>query len=131
MKSFEIENISQLDNKYVDWLNNLQNFAIRDNYVIVHAGLNFNIENPYDDKRAMLWTRDFEVIPSKIDNKIVLHGHVPISLDFILDSVQTQKYPFIDLDNGCVYKDKVGMGSLIAYELKSKELLIQCNTDIY
>lgn len=131
MKSFEIENIAQMDMKYIEWFKNLQYYAIRGNYVIVHAGFNFAIDNPFEDQRAMLWTRDYEVIPEKIENRQIIHGHVPINIDFILDSVQNNKYPFIDLDNGCVYKEKVGMGNLLALELNTRELLIQYNADVY
>ena len=32
-----------------------------DSYILVHAGMNFGIEDPFADKHSMLWIKDFKV----------------------------------------------------------------------
>ena len=77
----------------------------------------------------MRWIRDFTVDLKKTNGKKVIHGHVPVQLDLIRESISNKNYSFIDLDNGCVFKNRKGMGNLIALELTTKELIIQPNID--
>ncbi len=76
-----------------------------------------------------LWLRDFEVDPKKIGNKKIIHGHVPVSLEFIDISVNNKEYNFIDLDNGAYMTKKEGFGNLVALELTSMEYKVQYNLD--
>lgn len=131
MKSFETEDLSAIDIKYIDWLKALKRYHVTEDYIVVHAGLNFKIDNPFEDERSMLWTRDYEIVPEKIGYKKIIHGHVPVGIDFIKESIENKKYHFLDIDNGCIYKENPGMGSLIAFELNSRELIIQPNVDVY
>ena len=131
MKSFNAEHIGEIDIKYINWLKSLKTHIITDKYVIVHAGLNFKIEDPFVDERAMVWTRDYEIIPEKIGNRKIIHGHVPVGLDFIRESISSDKYQFLDLDNGCIYKNNPGMGSLIGFETNSRAFFCQPNIDVF
>ena len=78
----------------------------------------------------MLWIREFEVAPQKINNKTVVHGHVPVSLEFIDINVKNPSYKFIDLDNGCYMTKREGFGNLLALELNTRELKVQYNLDL-
>jgi serine/threonine protein phosphatase 1 len=71
-----------------------------DSFILVHAGLNFVLDDPFEDKYAMMWIKDFKVIPEKIGHKKVIHGHVPVSLEFIEVMRTSGKFGYIDLDNG-------------------------------
>jgi len=130
LKSFGVLDVHDIPGKYIDWMRNLEYYFQLDGYVLVHAGLNFSIENPYDDKHAMLWAKDFKAIPEKIDNRKVVHGHVPVSLDFIDLLAKSDAFHFIDLDNGVYMPGKEGFGNLVAMELTSRELIIQPNLDM-
>jgi len=92
--------------------------------------LNFDIENPFDDKDSMLWIRDFKIIPEKINHKKIIHGHTPVSLEFIYLMNKKRNYHFLDLDNGCCLVNNEGYGNLVAYELNSNEIVVQNNIDI-
>jgi serine/threonine protein phosphatase 1 len=131
MKSFGIEDIKQIPSEYIQWLESLDYYYSTRNYVMVHAGLNFREEDPFVDKHAMLWIRDFKVDKARIGNRKVIHGHVPVHMDLILECLNTSGYDFIDLDNGCVYTDRPGMGNLVALELGSMQLVSQRNKDIF
>lgn len=129
MKSFNIKSIAQIPSVYIDWMKKTIHFFETDHYLIVHAGMNFKIPEPREDKYAMLWLRDFKVDPQKIAHKKLVHGHVPVSLDFIHLTIETDQFPFIDLDNGVYHKSKAGMGNLLAFDLTTKQLMVQSNIE--
>ena len=129
MNSFGIKDLKDFPPDYIEWLDKLDYYYEVDDYLLIHAGLNFEIDNPLDDKYAMLWKREFKIIPEKINHKKIIHGHVPISLDFIKHQIEKEDSLYIDLDNGVYVKDTEGMGNLCAFELGSKQLLVQGNID--
>lgn len=129
MRSFGLGRVQDLPGKYIEWLNSLEYFATLDGYVLVHAGLNFDTEDPFSDTHSMMWVKDFNADLAKIGNRKVVHGHVPVSLDFINLVKESTNFPFIDLDNGVYMPEKEGFGNLVALELNSLELVIQENKD--
>ncbi len=125
LKSFGADNPAQIPEKYVLWLQSLKHYFEEDDYVIVHAGLNFDRRDPFEDKHAMLWSGSFRPMPEKINNRTIVHGHVPVSIGFLKNVLKNPEIKVIPLDNGCHLKNREGMGSLVALELESRELLIQ------
>ena len=119
MESFNASRPKEIPEKYITWMKNLKYYVELEKYIIVHAGLNFNIDNPLDDKRAMIWARDYKVDPEKIGNRKIVHGHVPVNHEFIHLAINSSDYKFIDLDNGVYIQDRPGYGNLIALELNS------------
>jgi serine/threonine protein phosphatase 1 len=130
MKSFGIRRIGEMPNQYMQWIQKLNNFIIVAPFVLVHAGFNFERKDPFEDTHSMLWIRGFNVIPEKINNLKLIHGHVPVSLDFIKKTVNDPHGKFIPLDNGCYLPGKSGMGNLTALELNSMQLLVQPNVEL-
>lgn len=130
MQSFGTDNLLSVPANYIEWMRNLPLYHELDKFVLVHAGLNFEAENPYSDTQSMLWVREFKVRPHKIGFRRVIHGHVPVSLDFIDLTVKSGSYPFIDLDNGCYMNNRSGFGNLVALELGSMDLKVQPNIDM-
>ena len=129
MESFNAESPKDIDERYINWMRKLPYFIEVDDFIIVHAGLNFKVEDPFSDKRAMIWIRDFKVDQDKIPNKKIIHGHVPVNLEFIELAVNSSSYKFIDLDNGVYFNDRVGYGNLVALELGSMKYVIQSLMD--
>ncbi len=129
LDSFDVEWPKDIPEKYIEWMRNLDYYTEVDNYIIVHAGLNFKEDDPFKDKRAMIWIRDFKVDMNKISNKKVIHGHVPVNLEFIELSLKTPDYKFIDLDNGVYFNDRAGYGNLVALELTEMKYTIQSLMD--
>ncbi len=130
LKSFRTRNLKEIPKKYADWMRDLKDYVILDNFILVHAGLNFKNEDPFEDKHAMLWVRDYQIKQEKIGNRRIIHGHVPVNLELITLSLKNSYYKFIDLDNGPFIEGKEGFGNLVALELGSMELSIQYNLDI-
>jgi len=129
LQSFDVEWPKDIPGIYIDWMRNRDYFIEVDDFIIVHAGLNFKKDDPFSDKRAMIWIRDFKVDKDKIFNKKVIHGHVPVSLEFIEISLNNPDYKFIDLDNGVYFNDRAGYGNLVALELTEMKYTIQSLMD--
>lgn len=129
LSSFGVKKISQIDEKYFDWIANLEYYYLTEKFVVVHAGLNFNIDDPFSDTEAMTKIRDFQVDYSKSGNRKIIHGHVQLSLDFIKSTIKDENSTFIGLDNGCIHRKRIGMGNLIALEINTMQLEIQPNID--
>jgi serine/threonine protein phosphatase 1 len=125
LASFHQKDLRKVPPEYIRWMDERPLYLILDGYVIVHAGLNFKIDNPFDDTFAMLWVKDFEIIPEKIDHRILIHGHTPVSHEFILETLENDQFGFIDLDNGVYMKGREGFGNLMALELHSRQLVVQ------
>lgn len=125
LESFGAKHILDVPEAYIEWMENLPNYFETEKHLLVHAGFNFNIPNIFNDQHAMRWVREFEVDLSKTNNKKVVHGHVPLTLDFIEQCIKDPSITFIPLDNGCIYRNRIGMGNLIALELNSYTLFVQ------
>lgn len=130
LRSFGISDVHHLPEMYIQWMRDLKYYVELDNFILVHAGLNFLIDDPFSDNYAMLWAKEFKVIPEKIGFKKVVHGHVPVSLEFIDLLCNQNHFDFIDLDNGVYMDSKTGFGNLVALELTSMEMKVQPNIDL-
>ena len=129
MESFGIKDMRLFPEKYIEWMRNLEYYIELDNFFLVHAGFNFRSNAPFSDKESMLWIRDYNIDSAKIFNKRIIHGHVPVSLEFIDLSIKNKGYKFIDLDNGCYMTQREGFGNLVALELTNMEYRVQYNLD--
>lgn len=129
MQSFDVDRPRDIDVKYIDWMKKLHYYIELDDFIIVHAGMNFEIDDPFEDKYSMIWIREFESIPEKIRDKRIIHGHVPVNLEFIDMAINTKSSKFIDLDNGIYFSNRAGYGNLVALELNSMEYVVQSLMD--
>lgn len=129
LESFEVDRPKDIPEVYIEWMKKLHYYVERDNYIIVHAGMNFEADDPFEDKYSMIWIREFDVIQEKIGNKKIIHGHVPVNLEFIDMAVNTPDSKYIDLDNGVYFSNRAGYGNLIALELNSMEYVVQSLMD--
>jgi len=123
LESFDVDKYSAMPRKYKDFFENTQFFFSVDDYIFVHAGLNFERDDIFEDKDAMLWIRDFFPQQNKLGNQQMIHGHTPQSLHDILN----QKGNCINIDAGCVYDNHRNLGNLIAISLPTKEFIVVRN----
>lgn len=130
LKNFGVKWPAEIPQKYIKWVKTLPYLAEEDRFIMVHAGFNFEIEDPFTDKQAMLWARDYEIKPEKINHKTIIHGHVPVNLEFIDKTIRSEGQPFIDLDNGIYMTSRAGYGNLIALELTRMAYVIQPVLDV-
>jgi serine/threonine protein phosphatase 1 len=130
MNSFNAGSVSEIPEEYIEWVESLEYYIKWKNFLIVHAGFNFELDDIFSDTQAMMWIREYKIDPQKLGNRKIIHGHVPVSLDFINQSIISNSFHFIDLDNGVYMNDKPGYGNLLALELNTMELLVQPNADL-
>ncbi len=127
LASFEINYAYELKPKYIEFFQNLPYYYILDNFIIVHGGLNFNIDDPFQDKESMVWIRENNVDLQKTGGRRLITGHTPMPLDKIQKSLSKNK---INLDGGCVYYNKHSfLGYLVALELNTMQLYFQRNIE--
>jgi len=125
----------ELDDRFFSFIEGLPYYYELDDFILVHAGLDFNIAEPLTDRRSMIYARNFDVDLSKIHNKTLIHGHTPIGLDKIKSQVENYKTNgCINLDNGCVYYHYEGakekdLGRLCCLNLDTMELICVDNMD--
>jgi len=126
LDSFGVSRTDEIPGKYIHWMRSLKYFVELDDFIAVHAGFNFKTDDPFSDTHAMIWIRDYEIIPEKIKHKIIIHGHSPANLALIeLFIKNPDNFLFINLDNGIYIRHVTGYGNLVALELNSMEYKIQ------
>ena len=127
--SFGVADLADIPPPYFDWIEQLPSLLILENYVLVHAGLNFELLNPFADEQAMRWIRDSPVNPKLIGYRVLVHGHTPVALGSIRNRLKQESITEINLDGGCVYSEREGQGHLVAFELESRKLVVQRNVE--
>ena len=130
MKSFQIHDLKEFPKEYLEWIKNLEYYIELEKFFLVHAGFNFKIKNPFDDKDSMLWIRQYEIDKKKVGNKRIIDGHVPVSLEFIDLSIRNKNYQYIDLDNGAYMTKRYGFANWWHWSLNSMEYKVQYNLDL-
>lgn len=120
----------KLKPEYERFILSLPYYYILDDYVLVHAGFNFAAFDPLQDFEAMLYIRNFKTDEHFLQGRQVIHGHTPKPIATIQHHINTS-LSTIPLDNGCVYHGKrEQQGNLVAFNLKTQELVIQQNIDV-
>jgi serine/threonine protein phosphatase 1 len=103
-------------------------FIQSEKFFFVHAGFDFKSKQPFENIEPMMMIRDIEYDRSLAGGRTIIRGHYPHDLSIIRNQVSSE-HKIISLDNGCVYPERTDMGNLLAYEVKSKELVVQENID--
>jgi len=119
--SFEVDEPTKIDTKYIAFIKSLKYYHIEDDLIFVHAGLNDNEINPYDDTYQMLWSRNAKYINPVLIGKTIIHGHTPITFEKCINLVSSNSN-VINLDTGCVYKEKKDFGKLTALDIHNRVL---------
>jgi serine/threonine protein phosphatase 1 len=128
LKSFGVDTIAEIPDSYLNFIKSLPLYFYLNNYLLIHAGLNFELDDPFKDEISMLNIRYMTVLPEKIENRAIIHGHVPTPISEITNSLTFQQN-HISIDGGCVYRHIHSLNRLVALDIDSKKLYIQTNID--
>jgi len=123
------ETVHEIPKKYISMIEKLPFYIELDDYLIVHAAFNFYMDDPFEDNYSMVWSRDTMYDPVKAGFRRIIHGHTPISIDEIRASIHDPGCGLINIDSGCVYTSYPDLGNLVAFDLDSKELIVQKNIE--
>lgn len=126
LNSFGVNRAAEIPMHYRTFFISLPFFSSLKDVVLVHAGMNFHIADPFSDSQAMLWERSNDINPDAIGGRTLICGHTPQSRAAIRHSASTKK---IMLDNGCVFAGNGGLGALTALEITEWKLYFQDNID--
>ena len=96
MASFQANRIEEIPGHYLEWFEQLAYYLEVDEYILVHAGLNFKKENPFEDLESMLWIREWyeDINHDWLQDRIIIHGHTPVStsmVKFYLKNLERQR----------------------------------------
>ena len=129
-KSFGVKRPREIPQAYIDWMRNLEYYHELEHFILVHAGMNFQAEHPFEDTHSMTRVRSFKVDFSKTGGRRIIHGHIPVDYSFIDHVIHHQNnYDFIALDNGVFCTDQTDMGNLMAFNPDTNALFAQTNLD--
>jgi serine/threonine protein phosphatase 1 len=119
---------NQLISKYVDFLKGLPYYFELDNFLLVHAGFNTAVEDPFEDTSSMIWIDKFDYNTIKLKGKRVIHGHAPKEMEEILFNISNRSM-IIPLDNGVNDSGTKTKGNLVCLDIDKMDLTIQENID--
>ncbi|MEZ4773491.1 MAG: metallophosphoesterase family protein [Bacteroidia bacterium] len=146
LASFGTDSPSEVPEKYINFVKNLDLYYEVDEYILVHAGLNFvgekpekdssqflwRLHNPLRDYKSMLWIRWWyeDIDWNWLQDRVIVHGHTPVETDEIWDMYDLlEEDQVLDIDNGCFARYKNGMGQLCAFDLTNRDLYFQKNIE--
>lgn len=134
MMSFDCHHPLEIPLKYRRFFEQLPFHLSYKNYLFVHAGLSFRLhpQKPLDDTHALIWERYWygELDYKWLGERILVHGHTTITRAEILKRLEAMpQKQFLNIDNGCYRKKKIGMGRLCAFDLDKRSLHFQLNVD--
>lgn len=126
-----IDDLKQLDKKYITFINELKPFVELENCFLVHAGFNFKEEDIFKDTNSMYWIRNwYEAIDAeKVKGKLIIHGHTTRRFDTLEEEIKDKKFNAISIDTGCVYNMNVNIGHLCAIDIDTLAVTFQKNVD--
>lgn len=133
MKSFGTESLEEIDEEYLRWIDNLPYFAEVDEYILVHAGLDFDVPNPFDSIHSMIWIRNWynKIKKDWLGDRIIVHGHTPTNASAIRENLsKIDERSTMVIDGGCVY-DRFDLGYLFAFDLDKRQLYAQKNIEAF
>ena len=128
LKSYGLSQACEIPVEHLHFFQTLPYHFQVDQYILVHAGLDFSSPNPMLNTQAMMWSRKWydHIDHEWLDNRIIIHGHTPtprLGIEKRLERLA--QLPAMSIDNGCVYKTREGMGALCALELTEQKLFFQ------
>ncbi|HMO38912.1 MAG TPA: metallophosphoesterase family protein [Saprospiraceae bacterium] len=116
-----------IPDQYQLFLNQLHDYLEVDNYILVHAGLNFRHADPLTDRESMLWIRQWydNIRYDWLQGRSIVHGHTPVGKPHI----EAQDFgSAINIDAGCVYKG-AERGYLCALDMTNQKFYWQPNVE--
>ncbi len=126
LRSYGTKCIKEIPVRHLNFLQSLSVMHLIDTHVFVHAGLDFNLNNPLIESSVFskLWSRNYcKVSPQTIGGRKIVSGHTIHSLRQVRQSLKTN---WIRLDNGCFLgSSEKCTGNLVALELNAGELFVQ------
>jgi serine/threonine protein phosphatase 1 len=122
--------VNHVPEEHISFLRSLPYYIELNNSFIVHAGLDFQAEEPLKNYSEMIWSRELSYTEQETRGKMIVHGHTPIPVAIVKEYFQKTGKIEVNIDTGCVYKDRhPGMGYLTAFDLDTFQFYTIENRD--
>jgi serine/threonine protein phosphatase 1 len=118
-----------LPENYYNFFSNLKMYVELDDTILVHAGLDLSLPDPFSEQWVMLWIRESVIDPHTLGDRKIIHGHTPLPLEEIKASIDDPFTADINIDGGCVYTMYRSLGYLTALDLDKWDLMWVRNMD--
>lgn len=130
LNSFLTSDISGIPQSYIDLIRSFEDYYLVEDFILVHAGLDMTLENPFEDKYSLFWLRDWKSVFNKswLGKRIVIHGHTPSKDVLIKDQFNLDSQVW-GIDGGVYLRDEEGYGKLCVFKLESKQVYFQNNIE--
>ena len=109
--------------KYQQFFDELYYYIELDSAILVHAGINFNADNPFEDTDTILWHANRSMYTKNFTGKRIIRGHTEKTIEFIKSRI-LNRANVIPLDNRC-YRNSVDFQYLCCLELSEFKLITQ------
>ncbi len=132
LRSFGATHTAQVPPEYRQFLEKLPFLMEVDEYILVHAGLDFRSPNFLEPNRKMLYIRNwYDTIDYvRLSDRIILHGHTPTQKHIIEKMCNAMEVDrALSLDAGCYTEAYPGMGYLCAFDMTNRRLFFQKRLD--
>ncbi|WP_224998305.1 metallophosphoesterase [Cesiribacter sp. SM1] len=129
LNNLNISHPADIPDRYINFFEQLDWYFTLDDWILVHAGFDFEQEDPFQLSDKLVNIRDYRVNLSKTAGRKLLHGHSPTDLAVIEDSLEKKESLHISLDAGCVYKNNPAQACLIALNVDEWQWKVQKNID--
>ncbi len=120
----------ELPKQVYQFISGLETAFFLEDYILVHAGINFEAPDPFGDQVSQRWIRNWynQIDKGLLGNRIILHGHTPITQEAMQEQyAMLHSNQYLDLDGGCVFgkptKHMEGLGWLCGFNLDTQELI--------
>ncbi|WP_020535299.1 metallophosphoesterase family protein [Lewinella cohaerens] len=132
--SFGIERLEQLSRSYFDFCNELPFYHEEDDFIAVHAGLDFSNENPFHSKENLIWIRDWykNIDYQWLGQRVIIHGHTPQTRNEIEKQLEElDEKQVLNIDGGAflAQQKENGLGHLCAFDWTNRKLYFQENIE--
>ncbi|WP_192822611.1 metallophosphoesterase family protein [Rufibacter sp. LB8] len=122
LENFGVTSFAEIPELYRTFVQNLPLLVVLEDYVLVHAGLNFSRPNLLaTDNHTLMNTKRQQPTAAKMGHRLLVHGHLPVPQKTIERLCHKPKGA-INLDAGCVYYKNEEFGKLCALNLDTREL---------
>lgn len=122
LNSFGINDITEIEPRYIEFFKSLGFYYETDNFIFVHAGFNDHAADPFSDKENMIWECRPSYYNPAFMGKTIIHGHRPKKPAYIRALI-SEKSKVIPIDTGCVYDNDPGYGYLSALDVLKMDLI--------
>jgi serine/threonine protein phosphatase 1 len=122
LESFGIQDINQIEKRYLDFFLKLKYYEEAGKYLFVHAGFNDLLPDPFSDVHGMIWECRESYENPILRNKTIIHGHRPKLIDYVKNLI-SENSKVIPIDTGCVYDKELGYGKLSALDIGKMKLI--------